>query len=226
MKLMHVALVSLLVVAATGANAQISPKAGGYLFRQKFTKGGKIQYITEITQGMGSSAVQGISMTMPFVQRVTDVSRGIASISVSVGPASLNKKSMGKVSTYQMKVDTQGKVVGGPAGGAQGVTAFPVKPIKFGQTWTATVPAPRMGGEQSTATAVYKFLKMGSYRGKRAAVVAVTISTNGGFALTGGGTSYLSAEDGSVLGNVMKLTAGNPTGQGAPITVNVSVRRG
>ena len=206
------------------ASAQVSKVGSSYLFRQKFVAGGKIKYITVISQSMGAQG--GISMMMPFSQRIKSVAKGIASLSVTVGPAALNGKSMGKSTSYDMKVNALGQVVGGPQGGAQGVTAFPPKPIRFGQTWTATVPAPGMGGETSTATATYKFLKMGSLNGKSAAIVSVNLSSTGQFSLSGTGISYLSAADGSLLKNSMSLSATSPMTQGQPITVKVLVTRG
>lgn len=212
------------ILVATLAQGQIKRVGSGYLFRQKYTAGTQIKYITVVSQGMGGKT--GISMTMPFLQRITAVSKNVASITVTVGPASLNGKPMGKTSSFEMRVNSQGLVVGGPQGAAQGVTAFPLKPIKVGQTWTAVVPAPGMGNQASTATATYKFLKMGSVKGKPVAVVAVSLSSQGGFALSGSGVSYLSGEDGSLIYNSMQLKAASPMSQGEPITINVLVKRG
>lgn len=214
------------------ASAQIKKVSGGaYLMRLKYTKGqvSHMELTTAITgmpPGQGGATADGkmtaIMQTHSTVQTVTN---GNATMLVSVGPMTLNGKTVVQETKPQsVTVDPQGRPVGGAGGQSQGFgTRMPDKAVKVGESWSAPLPMGHgtMGGG-SGGTATYTFKGVKKVDGKQVAVVNMSVKNPQ--IKSGSGTLYLMTSDGAIYKASLVLNTVNPQ-SGAPMSMTVTIRR-
>lgn len=221
-----------LLAAPAVAPAQVTRQGDGYLLRVKFTKGQTIRYTIAnsiSTSAQGNSTPQ--AMSIPLSIRVMSVAGNVATLEASVGP-------MGGQSQPQrqtMRMDTRGKVVGGPAEGIQSLTgvAMPQGPVRIGQSWKDTVQVPSPLGPISSTT-TYTFRGIKSVGGRSVAELDITMTGKGSsLGLTGSGKVQILVSDGTLQGLNMtqRATLSGAIGQAPnsrqparPMTFNTTVR--
>jgi hypothetical protein len=193
-----------LIGVARMSSAQVTKTGGAYLLRMKFFKGQKLSYLM-------TSSSTGVKMEIPFIMNVTDVTGNVATINLTVGPASVNgKRAMNgntpaKAQVVTIQMDNRGKVVKSSQPGAQGMAGvvLPEKPIRIGETFPVDSTTP-MGGMNMKVTGRYRFAGIKNVNGKQAAQLAVMLSGSGtgGAAMKistkGSGTTNLDIADGQL----------------------------
>lgn len=181
------------------SGAQVTKQGAGYLFRMKFTKGSKANYVMNMDSNMSG---QKVKVNMKMTQTVTAVNNGVGTLKFNIGAMtmSMNGKpmqnpaagQMGK--TVEMKMDSRGKVVGGASTGQQTSVPLPANPVAIGKSWTETTTTPAMG-QSVTVRATYKFVGIeGS-----AAKLSISLTGTGQFSMSGNGFVWLDMADGSLL---------------------------
>jgi hypothetical protein len=190
-----------LVALAAGAQAQITKSGSGYLLRVKYTKGSTLKYVsTNTASGMPGQSTT-FKVTMPIVMQITDLNDQIATMKMTIGPASVGGSEMNQAQTVTLELDNRNQPAkGGPSPGNVGA-ALPAKPIKIGSTWTSIAPVATGAGTQKLE-ATYKFRglkKVGS-----TSVAEITYTLKG--AATGSGTLRLLAKDGTIFSNQMRMS--------------------
>jgi hypothetical protein len=179
------------------ADAQVTRSGNGYLFRQKYTKGQTIRYNMTMEQ-QGAAQGQAMKIAMPMTQTVRDVNKGVADLTIRVGPMTMNGRPMGEAQTLNLKMDARNQIVGGASGpSGQMQAVLPQGAIRVGQTWTSDMPLQGMPGG-GNAKATYKFNGIKNVGGRQVAEVGVTFTTTGSPSMTGNGTMLILVSDGSL----------------------------
>jgi|GEM_PF-665549 len=214
----NTAVLSLLAVGAIGlssiAPAQVTRQGNGYTLRVKYQTGQTIKYTlanSMVTPGAKSPAP---AMSIPMTIRVVSVTKGVATLEASIGPV----PGQGKPQTQQMKMDSRGRVVGGPAAGLQSLSgvAMPDKAVTVGQTWKDTAQVPSPMGPISTTTS-YKFLGIRTVGGKSVAELSMSMSGKGSsLSMNGSGRLQILVSDGTLYGMTMTQKAMLPGNMGGP----------
>jgi hypothetical protein len=187
------------------ACAQITKVGNAYSFRVKFAAGSVIKYNTVVNFSVGGAKQ---SFSTPMVQSVIGVHHDIADLLLKSGPLKVNGKPAGQQVVTRMSVDRQGQFLEGKDSGSSGITTFPLKPLRLGQTWKGRVPlvlGGLQGNSTSTVTTTYRFVRMTTYKNQKVAELALAFKTGGQFAITGAGTAFVLAKDGNMLHSAMKL---------------------
>jgi hypothetical protein len=203
-----------IVLAGCIAHAQVTPQSGGYLIRQKYTKGSTLKYgMTVNTKGAGAQPGANMSMNIPIALKVLGVSGDVADIEVTAGPMTMNGRPMNSSAAstqkQRMKINSRGEAVGGAAQNASLTGSLPKGPVKVGQTWRATVPiAGQMGMAGGQPTATYRFVGLKNRNGRQVAEIAVSMAG----AMKGNGTMILAASDGQIITSnfTMSMTMNRP----------------
>ena len=105
------------LLAGPGANAQIVAQGNGYLFRQKFTTGQKINYAMDISASTPGSAMGGSYKAQMLIHlSVLSAQNGVANVKVVSDGLTLNGKAMQKGESATIKMDARGQTVGGGSG--------------------------------------------------------------------------------------------------------------
>jgi hypothetical protein len=213
---------ALVMVAAPGfASAQIAKSGASYNFKPKFTKGSNVKYTMNMDL---AGAPQGqTKMAMSFSQKVVAVKGHLVDIEVTSNPMLINGKPMGqgqKPTVTKMQWDTKAnKAVGNGAGA---VTGLPSKPLKVGESYTATFGMASAGAPPITAN--YKFVGIKNVAGKQVAQFDVTIPKQAQMPGTGTGTMYLLMADCSLLKANINMNMTGPAGQnGKPQTMTMKM---
>ena len=191
-----------MVFSMGAANAQVTQKGGGYLFRQKFTPGQTLRYGVDssasapgIAMGGGSFKIQmGMSMS------VLSVSNGVATVKLTRDAMSLNGKSQGKPETSTMKIDSRGQtVITGTKHGASIGPILPEKPLKIGDVFTSEGGGMTgMQGGMNVKT-TYRFIGLKNYNGKRVAQFSLVSDTTGEVRGSTSGFLLYSMADGQIV---------------------------
>jgi len=208
------------VVLAASASAQITPKAGGYLFRMKF-RPGVTRYNTAINQV--TTGGKGIGVAMPFAQTVLKVAKGKATMAVKSGPFMINGRPFGTPQiTTPFEVNALGRGSNGEAGG-QGLTAMPQNPVKVGAKWSSSLTVATMSSTTATTKATYQFVRLTKYRGQDVAELATTLVSDRGGEISGKGVTLLSAKDGTIVKSTLRMNFGATGTDGKPVSMQFDV---
>ena len=213
------------ICLTSAANAQVTKTGNAYSFRIRFVAGSVIKYKAVVGTTL-SSAQQNLRVVYPVVQTVVGVHHGVGDVVVKSGPMQINNQTVGPEGTFRMQVDQRGKLVGGQIAANSGITTFPEKPIRPGQTWTASVPIAAAGINSSGAmvSTTYRFVRMTTFAGKSVAELALSFKAHGAMTVTGTGTAYVLAKDGNIVHS--KMSMGVALGANSdPMSVNVEVSR-
>lgn len=216
-KKISLALVALGTLSSIAA-AQVTPQAGGYLLRFKYTPKQKSSYKMTIT-----SAMMKTPMAMAMSMTTTAVRGTQADVEYTV------KSSGSGTSIPEQKmtatVDNRGKILKSstPGAGQFSNLQLPEKAVKTGGTWTGSMSMNGM-----TATSTYKFIGLKVIGGVPCAQIAVTVS--GGMAqmkVTGSGNMFIRTSDCSLQSSKMATTVNvtPPSGQGngKPMTIKTDI---
>lgn len=225
------AVCAITVLATTASFAQIKKTGNTYSFRMKYAKGQSLKYVIEITNSSASMATPGAGkmvITMPMSQTVNAVDgKGVADITVGLGPILMGEREVSKAQSQQVKVDSLGKSVGASGNMASNFTSLPPKSVKIGESWKSSIDlgAQAMGAK---ATGTYTFVSVKKVGGVEVAEIAMSLSGSGGARLSGGGTAFFRTADGSLEGTTMKMNTemANPQGgQPMKLAQNIKVSR-
>ena len=218
-----VVLIGLGLAAMTPAQIQKSGRA--YTFRIKFVNGSKIKYKVSVGN-KAPGANGGLEVLYPVIQTVVGVKSKVGDLVVKSGPMTFNGRPVGSETTYRMSIDDHGKLVGGQIASNSGITAFPEKPLKPGDTWKASVPLTISGltSGASMLTTQYKFIRMTTYQGKSVAELQLTFKAGGTTYVDGKGTAFVLAKDGIILHSTMRMSVALSSGM-EPMAMNVEVAR-
>jgi hypothetical protein len=209
------------ITFAASCFGQVTPSKGSYLLRMKFKKG-VVRFDTKINQV--APAGKGVSVGMPFVQKIVKVDKGVASMAMVIGPMLLNGKSFGEAQTTQIiRVNSQGMIQGSATTSGQGLTIFPVKPVKSGDVWSSSITVPSVGSNTATASATYQFVRLTQYLGKPVAELKTKIVSNRGGDISGTGTTLILASDGSLLHSDLQMNFGGTGVDGKPTSMRFNV---
>jgi len=193
---------SLIGGIAGAASAQITQTKGKYTFRMKFRAGDFARYVSEFKQG----GAGGMVVALPFSQKVRFVRNGVANLDVAMGPAKMNGRVMGQEpNVVSMQLSASGKQVSGSAP-TPGISVFPTTPIRIGDKWSGDMSLASSGLGANEAKAVYTFEKIGTYAGKKVAVIGFKLNSGGTSAITGVGRNYVQLSDGWLVGAEMDLS--------------------
>lgn len=196
-------------ILGSAAEAQVTQRGNGYLFRQKFTPGQTLRYTFRVnTIGAMPGSNKPMTLVMPMAMKVVSVRAGIATMSITRGAMSMNGQRMGANTSppVTIKMNNQGKVVQGPAGSSGSLAVLPANPVPVGGTWTSTVPIPQMG----QAKATYKFLGISNVGGRPVARIGMSMSSLGATRMSGTGTTLISVADGSAVSANMNMNLTMP----------------
>jgi hypothetical protein len=189
-------------VVSSAANAQITQAKGKYTFRMKFAAGQFARYVSEFKQ----AGAGGMVVALPFSQKVRFVRNGVANLDVAMGPAKMNGRVMGQEpNMVSMQLNASGKQVSGSAP-TPGISVFPTTPIRIGDKWSGDMSLASSGLGANEAKAVYTFEKVGTYAGKKVAVIGFKLNSGGTSAINGVGRNYVQLSDGWLVGAEMNLS--------------------
>lgn len=203
------------------ATAQVTKAGNGYLLRVKYSKGQSIQY-SSTTSIAGMVAEAGKStvykVVMPIKMKIDTVVKGIASSTVTVGPATMSGSVIQQVRTLKMQLNTLNKAANSTTAPTF-LAALPPKTVKVGAKWSASAPMETMPGQQSgRLNAVYTFEGVKTVDKKSVAMISYTISGSA----AGKGMILVLASDGTLYRNSAKVKLSGPTGA---ITANTVLSR-
>ncbi|MFZ4509137.1 MAG: DUF6263 family protein [Fimbriimonas sp.] len=216
-----------LLLAAT-ASAQITKSGSTYNFKMKFTKGQVIKYSIDVKNQMGGPSGQTMQMAIPMSQTVKSVSGGTATISMTLGPIQSGGREMMKAQTQEMQMDSAGKPVGGGKGMTSNFSSLPSKPVRVGETWTASVDI-NAGVMPAKAQGTYTFVGVKKVKGVEVAEIAVKLTGQGGPKISGTGTTLLRVADGSIEAtnlNIQTSVANPQSKEPMQISQVIKVTRG
>jgi hypothetical protein len=188
-----------ILVLAASSSAQVTKQGANYLLRVKYKPGQVLKYSTVSTMS-GMQGAQPSKVNMPLVMKVGKVENAVANLNVTVGPVTLGGNELMGAQTMEMQVNNTNQAKSGKNSSLTGAQ-LPLKPIKVGQTWTNVAPVPDITGANKSMRATYKFQGLKTINGKSMAMISYTLS--GG--VSGSGTLYLLAADGTIYSNEAKV---------------------
>ena len=218
--------------AGIGANAQVTPKGGGYIFRQKFTPGEKINYAVNVSAsvpGMPGAPTGGAyKMQMNVRMNVLSVQNGIANVKVISDGMTLNGKTAQKGQSALLKIDSRGQTTGGGGRGGGVSPIFPQGPVKVGDTFASeSGGVTSMGGVNTKTT--FRFAGLKTYQGVKVAQLTLLSNMTGGTGGIKGGTNgfmLISMADGQVVsGRTDSSMNLGQTGKGMNVTSHMKIDR-
>jgi hypothetical protein len=161
----------------------------------------------------GSDPSARSKYVIPFGLKVLSVEKGTATIEYTLGPASVDGKPQGEAQKRVVKMDSQGRPVGGTGGLEFSGVGLPAKAVKIGQTWTSQPPSGATGAGGVKGT--YKLVALRSMGGHQVAEIAATTSSapDQGLSTSGVGKIFLRTADGSL--HYAELTQTIRMGSGA-----------
>lgn len=220
---MRLMFLAALVGLSTFATAQITKSGQGYLFRMSHKSGTTFRYSVASTLTSTNQSAAPMKFTLPMIWKVLGVKNGVATIDTTVGPVTMGTSTMMQPTKNRIQLDARGRLVGKAGTGQQVTPALPEKPIKVGQSWSASAPVdlPMQGDNKVNATYTFKGFK--TVNGKQMAELAV--KTTGQAA--GSGTMLLLASDGSLFrSNIrMNLQMAGPGGAPSNFKVTADITR-
>lgn len=199
---------------------QIAKQGKNYLFRAKHTAGQTIKYTMTMNSTTGGKSL--LAMETPLVLATKSVTKGVATMDVSTGPAKMNGQSQGKVDKQTVKVDSRNRPVGGDSNfEGFGSFAYPEKLIAIGSKWTQKINMGTAAGPLKM-DATYTFVGVKALGGKQVAEIRTQMTGNMMGPITGQGTSFIVLADGSLHSSAVQLTMKITPGQGQPVQTVVS----
>ncbi len=221
------ALPFVLLALTLTANAQIVKKGNAYLLRAKYTAGQKMSYAMSSNAAIPGMA-QPMKSSSPIIMQVKSVSKGVASLDVTTGPAMLNGKKQGDAVKQSVKVDTRNKAVGGLSN-FEGFSSFefPAMPVAIGGSWSGKMKINSPMGAISL-NAKYTLVGLKTVNGKPMAEIRSKFSGVMMGPITGTSVSLLLVNDGSLYSSNAKTnTEFNMGGEGKPtkISATITVKR-
>jgi hypothetical protein len=191
---------------------------GAYLLRAKHRMGETYRY-------MATSVIQGVEVTNSVDERVAKVRKGVATLVIEVGPASMapvtgkQRTMLGVAKRNLIRVDRLNHPV--DSSGVPNVLAqFPEGPVKIGSVWkglSSFATSLRGGGALATS---YRFSGIQKDKGKTIAVLNVLLK---GIA-NGSGAMLIDTSDGSLLASSLVLEVASAPGQVQQIQMRVRRR--
>jgi hypothetical protein len=193
------------------STGQVTKSGQGYLLRMKFTKGQTLNYRLNMnmTTPMSTNAMNIVG---PIKMTVASVDKGVATLNTTAGPFTSGGKALGKQETATIKQDTMGRIVGGDANQIQSFVSLPQKPVKVGESWTATNKINAGPAGAMTVNAKYTLKSVGNVNGKQVANIAVSLSGAGQMKVNGSGSVQMLVSDGSLMDSTttLNMTMNNP----------------
>ena len=211
------AVLTLALFAALGS-AQITKSGSAYLLRMKHTPGATYRYGVASTIGGASANGQAMKFSLPMVWKVVGVKNNIATIDTTVGPIKMGKDVVGQATKNRIQLNSRGQLVGKAGSGQQVTPSLPDKPIKIGQSWSASAPIDLPGQGAKKISAQYTLKGFKTVSGKQVAELA--IKTTGQAA--GTGSMLLLMSDGSLFRSNMNLNLSVTGPNGAAMTYKVT----
>ncbi len=196
------------LLGGTGANAQVTPQGGGYLFRQKFTVGQKLNYPIDVSSTVGGtmSGTGAYKMQMAIHMSVLGVKNGVATVRVSSDGMTMNGKTVPEAKntskTATVKIDSRGQMIGDSAKGGEGrgglSPIFPQGPIKIGESFAALGGITNgMGATQTKTT--FRLVGFKDYNGQKVAQLALKSDASGQMSGATSGFMLISMADGQIV---------------------------
>jgi hypothetical protein len=205
------------------ASAQITKSPQGYLFRMKHQAGAIFKYAVVSTLSGATETGKPMKFNLPMTWKVLGVKNGVATIDTTVGPVSMGGSPMMQPTKTRIQMDARGRMVGQAGVGQQVTPSLPEKPIKVGQSWSASAPIelPMQGDKKVNATYTFKGFK--TVNGKQMAELSIKTAGQA----TGSGTMLLQASDGSVFRSTLRLNLAvtNPNGGASKYKVTAEISR-
>lgn len=211
---------------AASASAQITQKPAGYEFRAKYAKNGRQEFeFNTVVVPIGSKTAPKQNLIMPVAMRVLEVAKGgVAKIQSRVGPVTLNGTEIRPMTSITVQVDSLNRLVGQNKELPQFATPLPLKPVKSGGSWSATIDASEAAGERIKVKATYKLLRVQG----RLAYIQVRLASinapNSTVTSNGQGTMVLRTADCSLESMQMNQTVTLKGNRGGARTI-ILVRR-
>ena len=215
------------LMAGGKVNAQITPQGGGYLFRQKFTAGEKINYPMDINSSASGSmpGAGSYKIQMAVHLSVLSVQNGIANVRVTSDGMMMNGKAMQKGESATVKINSRGQTIGGGKGRGAISPIFPQGPVKIGDTFASEGGITSGAGGISTAT-TFRLVGFKVYNGQKVAQLAIKSNTSGKVAGATTGFMLISMADGQVVSGRtdtnMNLAQG---GKGMSLVTHMRIER-
>ena len=210
-------------LAITGAaSAQVTKSAAGYLFRMKFVKGAKYSFNMSVGNNAPGMPAATRNMNIPMSMSIVSAEGHSGTVRVdSTNPMS------GKPSSTVIKMDDHGKPVGGNMPMQMNISqAMPDKPLKIGQSYSATnsMNSP-LGGGQTTVITKVTFVGIRNEGGREVAVMNIASHASGGMTISSTGTQSIATSDGWPVSMKMvsQLSMGSRTTQ--PMSMVVTMKR-
>lgn len=215
---MRILIAATLAAMTCAASAQITKSGQGYLFRMQHKAGATFKYSVASTLTGSTASTAPMKFTLPMTWKVLSVKNGVATIDTTVGPVSMGSSTMMQPTKNRIQLDARGRLVGNAGTGQQVTPALPEKPIKVGQSWSASAPVdlPMQGDKKVNATYTFKGFK--TVNGKQMAELLV--KTTGQAA--GSGTMLLLASDGSLFRSSLRMNLAMNGPNGAPSNFKVT----
>jgi hypothetical protein len=211
----------------TPAGAQITQSGNGYLFRMKYTRGQKMNYVMNSENSNPAMPGGGGAMTVPVTMTVLDVKGKVATIRLDIGPVTMGGKEVVKKQSSEVQMDDRGRLVGKSgapmAALSQLGAGIPEKPIKIGDSFVVNQKgsAGSMGNMNTKTT--YKFLGIKTLGNRKVAQMSITLSSGGSMNMKGSGTVLFDMTDGSLVSQKMdtQVTMAPPGQSGQSMTMSM-----
>lgn len=189
--------------APQSLNAQVTKQGAGYMLSLKLTKGATYKYmlnaVIDASAAMGGAKGSNAgkqTMKSPISMKVVDVKNGISTVQVTQTPPTMGGAAA-KPQTVTIKIDKTGKVTEGNEAGV--MVSLPTKPVKIGESWTATSNTRGMGFPMQVTTK-HTLKAVRAVGGRQVAEVTVTTNAKGSSMSGNGKGSYtIDAKDGMIL---------------------------
>jgi hypothetical protein len=193
------------------AHAQVTRTGDSYQLRVKYRKGMELHYLTQTAVTMPSNTTHApskpLTVAEPMAATVTDVRSGIATLKVTLGPATMNGQQQGAARDFEIKVDEHARPVGAPVSGLEFLLPDLPDRVRVGQTFARKQSGIFMQ-IPVTLNATYRFQGVKSVNGQSYALFQITLSGTGNLPVgqagsapfqTGGtGTMQVAVADGLI----------------------------
>lgn len=214
------------LLLAAVSPAQITKKGAAYEFRAKYSKNARQEFeFNTVVVPLGSKTAPKQNLMMPVAMRVLEVAKGgVAKIQSRVGPVTLNGAEIRPMTSMTVQVDSLNRLVGQNKELPQFATPLPMKPVKTGGLWTATIDASEAAGERIKVKATYKLLRVQGQRAYIQVRLASINAKNSTVTSNGEGTMVLRTSDCSLDTMQMNQTVTLRGNRGGARTI-IMVRR-
>lgn len=197
----------LCLLGAGFAQGQITPSADGYLFRLKLAKGMGVEWGVQMGVHIGAGKNSSPAIVKgPLVAKVTDVSKGVATVVYDLGPLSLGGNPVLARQSSTVRQNSSGRMIGGAEGQNPSMVDLPTKAVKVGGTWKgkATISG-GVGQSGNNVEAVYKLEIIEKLDSVPVARISAKYTANKPSKIRGTGLLWISLSDGWLYKSALKF---------------------